>query len=85
MHKHGMVSHLPTISKMKEPCKACMLGNQQRKVFPQESINRSGAPLELVHVDLCGKMTTRAFWGSSHFIFIVNDYRTKIWVFLRHH
>ena len=34
MHKHGMVAQLLVVAEMKEPCEACMLGKQQRKVFP---------------------------------------------------
>ena len=74
MHKHGMVSHLPVVAEMKEPCEACMLGKQQRKAFPPESTNRAKVPLELVHADLCGKMPTQALGGSSYFMLLVDNF-----------
>ena len=55
-----MVDHLQVVIDCQEPCEACMMGKQQRKVFPQESTNRTKAPLELVYVDLCGKMPLQA-------------------------
>ena len=78
MQKKGMVAHLPPIQDWKEPCEACMMGKQQRKAFPHESQNRSKAPLELVHVDLCGKMSCSAMGGSFYFLLLVDDYSRKM-------
>lgn len=81
MQRKEMVLDLPSIHEIEEPCEACMLGKQQRKSFPKESQNRSKAPLELVHADLCGKMTTMALGGSSYFMLLVDDHSRKMWVY----
>ena len=80
MQKKGMVAHLPAVSELQEPCEACMMGKQQRKAFPRESNNRAQSPLELVHADLCGKMSTTALGGSFYFMLLVNDFSRKMWV-----
>ena len=42
-------------------CEACWIGKQHRQSFPKEaSITR--APLELVHMDLCGR------WRQKHWV-----------------
>ena len=84
MQKTEMVAHLPAFSELQEPCEACMMGKQQRKAFPHESSNRSKTPLELVHADLCGKMSTTALGGSSYFLLIVDDFSRKMWVYFIH-
>ena len=81
MQKKGMVASLPPIEDWKEPCKACMMGKQQRKAFPHESQNRSKTPLELVHANLCGKISTPAMGGSFYFLLMVDDYSRKMWVY----
>ena len=81
MQKQGMVAHLPTVTDLQEPCEACMMGKQQRKVFSQESMNIAKSPLELVYADLCGKMPMQALGGSSYFLLIIHNYSRKIWVY----
>ena len=61
-----------------------MMGKQQRKAFPQESTNRAKAPLELVHADLCSKMSTQVLGGSSYFLLIIDDYSSKMWAYFLH-
>ena len=63
MQKTGMVAHLPALSKVQEPCEACMMDKQQGKAFPHESGYRATAPLQLVHVDLSGKALDSNFGG----------------------
>ena len=58
-----------------------MMGKQQRKAFPRESNNRAQSPLELVHADLCGKMSTTALGGSFYFMLLVDDFSRKMWVY----
>ena len=81
MQKKGMVAHLPAVSELQEPYEACMMGKQQRKAFPRESNNRAHSPLEMVHVDLCGKMSTTALGGSFYFMLLVDDFSRKMWVY----
>ena len=79
-----MVAHLPALSKVQEPCEACMMGKQQRKAFPHESGYWAKAPLELVHADLSGRAPTQALGGCDYYILIIDDYSRYMWVnFLR--
>ena len=71
MQKTRMVTHLPALSKVQEPCEACMMGKQQRKAFPHESDYREKAPLQLVHADLSGKAPTQALGGCDYYMLIV--------------
>lgn len=81
MQKSGMVAHMPPISDLQHVCEACLMGKQHRSAFPQESQNRAQSPLELVHSDLCGKMSTSALGGSFYFLLLVDDFSRKMWVY----
>ena len=81
MQKTGMVAHLPALSKVQEPCEACMMGKQQRKAFPHESSYRAKAPLQLVHADLSGKASIQALGGCNYYMLIVDDYSRYMWVY----
>ena len=49
--------------------------------FPQESSIRAEASLQLVHVDLCGKMNTQALGGYSYYFALIDDYNRKTWAY----
>ena len=81
MQKTGMVAHLPILSKVQEPCEACMMGKQQRKAFPHESGYWAKAPLQLVHADLSGKAPTQALGGCDYYMLILDDYSRYMWAY----
>lgn len=56
LHRKGMVKGLPLIEKPCSICKGCILGKQRRETFPAGNSMRAKAPLEIVHLDLCGPM-----------------------------
>ena len=56
---HCMIADLLEITDFPDVCEACMMGKQHRRPFPKKA-SRVKAPLELLHMDLCGKMETEA-------------------------
>jgi len=58
-----------------------MKGKQPRKPYPQESISRVEAPLQLIHADLCGKIKTQVLGGSSYYFALIDDYSRKTWLY----
>ena len=80
MYRSVMVADLPAILDLPDVCEACMMGKEHRQPFPQEA-SRAKAPLELVHIDLCGKMNTAALGGSSYFMTLIDDYSRRTWVY----
>jgi hypothetical protein len=47
---------------------------QIRQPFPGMANYRAEAPLELLHMDLCGLITPSMFAGNQYFMLIVNDF-----------
>ena len=62
-----MVSGLPHIKAPLSSCESCILAKQHRESVPKEMSYIAGAPLEIVHTDLCGPMQTPSLGGSTYF------------------
>ncbi|KAI3746288.1 hypothetical protein L6452_08715 [Arctium lappa] len=80
-----LVKGLPELRYEREHlCEACEKGKMKRaphKPKPEPSTN---APLELLHMDLCGPMRTQSLGGKKYILVIVDDYSRYTWVkFLR--
>jgi hypothetical protein len=46
---------------------------------------RAWAPLEIVHIDLCGPIQTTSLGGRIYFLTFIDDCSRKTWVyFLKH-
>ncbi|KAI3719139.1 hypothetical protein L6452_20033 [Arctium lappa] len=80
-----LVKGLPKLRYEREHlCAACEKGKMKRaphKPKPEPSTN---APLELLHMDLCGPMRTQSLGGKKYILVIVDDYSRYTWVkFLR--
>lgn len=58
-------------------CDACMAGGQQRLPFPTSS-SSSSAPLELVHMDLCGPFSQAAYPSKAKYMATILDDYTKL-------
>jgi hypothetical protein len=61
-------------------CDACQLGKAHRLPFPQQSFSRSTAPLQLLHMDLCGPFRIPSSGGALYFMVIIDDYSRYIWL-----
>lgn len=65
-------------------CDVCCRGKMIRTPFPKRS-GRSTTPLELVHTDVCGPMSTESIGKSKYFVEFVDDHSRWCEVrFIRH-
>ncbi|BBH07811.1 hypothetical protein Prudu_019845 [Prunus dulcis] len=62
-----MVHGLPQLEDYSGVCEGCQFGKQHREEFPRNQAQRATAPLELVHVDLCGPMRNDSIAGNKKF------------------
>jgi hypothetical protein len=78
MAKDSLVEGLPVtpegLRKASEGlCEDCVMEKQTRKPF-YPSIRESEAPLDLIHIDVCGPMQTETAGGSRYFVSFIDDY-----------
>jgi hypothetical protein len=73
MAKEELVRGLPVLKPMDCPCKACLAGKQRQSSFLAQVQFRAEKVLELVHGDLCGKISPPAPAGNQYFILLVDD------------
>jgi transposase InsO family protein len=73
MVKEELVRGLPDIGPVERPCAACLAGKQRRTPFPAQAQYRAEKVLELVHGDLCGKITPPTLAGNQYFLLMVDD------------
>ncbi|KAM2036667.1 hypothetical protein ACFX16_039588 [Malus domestica] len=78
---NDMVHGLPYLDEYDKVCEGCQYGKQHRERFPSGQAQRAGAPLELVHVDLCGPMRIESTGGNKYFMLLVDDATRMIWVY----
>lgn len=79
--KKKMVRGLPSINHPDQLCEGCLVGKQFRKSFPKESTSRATNSLELIHTDVCGPINPNSFGKSKYFLFFIDDYSRKTWVY----
>jgi Reverse transcriptase (RNA-dependent DNA polymerase)/gag-polypeptide of LTR copia-type/Integrase core domain len=80
----GMENVTPEQIKSVSECEACIMGKSRRTAMPKKATTRSTKPLELIHSDLCGPMSTPSIGGFRYFIIFVDDYsRYTVIAFLR--
>ncbi|GFW26458.1 retrovirus-related Pol polyprotein from transposon TNT 1-94 [Trichonephila clavipes] len=65
----------------KTHCIPCKLAKSKRVSFKKTGAVRSKRPLELLHMDLCGPMSTESQGGNKYFLSIIDDYSRKVTVF----
>ncbi|KAI3701957.1 hypothetical protein L6452_27476 [Arctium lappa] len=80
-----LVKGLPELKYEKEHlCAACEKGKMKRAPHKPNPEPSTSAPLELLHMDLCGSMRTQSLGGKKYILVIVDDYSRYTWVkFLR--
>ncbi|WRX10304.1 Integrase [Theobroma cacao] len=66
-------------------CDACQLGKQVRTSFKTKKIVSTPRPLELLHIDLFGPISTTSLGGKSYGFLIVDDYSRYTWVYFLAH
>ena len=66
-------------------CDACMKGKHLKSSFKSKNFISTSRPLELLHMDLCGPMSTLSLGGKQYILVIVNDFIRFTWTcFLAH-
>ena len=61
-------------------CKVCMLGKNIKKYFPS-SYKRSKEVLDLIHLDVCGPMSTPSMNGYLYYAIFIDDLSRKTWIY----
>ncbi|KAL4578457.1 hypothetical protein LXL04_014580 [Taraxacum kok-saghyz] len=76
------VRGLPTL-KYENPhlCAACELGKQSRKSHSSIVSTKIIAPLELLHINLCGPSSIESLAGNKYILVIVDDFSRFTWVY----
>ncbi|KAI3702412.1 hypothetical protein L6452_28150 [Arctium lappa] len=80
-----LVKGLPELKYEREHlCATCEKGKMKRAPHKPKPEPSTKAPLELLHMDLCGPMRTQSLGGKKYILVIVDDYSRYTWVkFLR--
>ena len=84
--KLDLVKRLPKINFEKDKiCKACQLGKQIKSFFKSKNIISSTRPLELLHMDLFGSISTTSLGGKRYGFVVIDDFSRYTWIlFLSH-
>ena len=77
----GMVKGLDQIDHPNQVCEGCLLGKHARSSFPKEATLRAKEPLQLIHTDLCGPITPPSHGKNLYFMFFIDDFSRKTWVY----
>ena len=76
MSSHQSVQGLPTLSntRLHQVCRGCAFGKQHKATYPTNpEKERSKVPGELLHGDLCGKMSTPSLGGAEYYFLLKDD------------
>lgn len=67
---------------IKQVCESCVKGKISRKPFPEKSKTASDRPLDLIHSDLCGPMSTATPGGRKYVMTLIDDYSKYTYSYL---
>jgi hypothetical protein len=78
----NMVTGLPKIQvKSDGVCKGCAQGKNVKHPFPR-SDKRAKGILDIVHSDVSGPMSAPSLRGYIYYVFFINDYSCKTWIYV---
>ena len=66
-------------------CEPCAEGKHHRSKFPTAGGKRGKEILDLVHSDVCGKMSTGSLSGCEYFLTIIDDKTRYTWIYVLKH
>jgi len=82
---NGLLSGIKTKSIDGLFCEACQNGKIHRSPFQKISKERTSKPGEVIHMDVCGKMTHSSIGGSNYFVLFKDDSTSyRLAYFLKH-
>ena len=61
-------------------CKGCALGKNSRKKFPKSNSRAEGL-LDIIHSDVCGKMSIPAPGNLLYYATFIDDHSSKTWIY----
>ena len=62
-------------------CEGCVAGKQHRNAFPKQGATRAKGPGNLLHADLCGKMSQSSIGGANYFLLLRDDFSRYCFVY----
>ena len=81
LSKSQLVRGLPDIDYHSDALRgACQKGKIVKTSFKSKDIVSTSRPLELLHIDLFGPVSTASIYGSKYGMVIVDDYCRWSWV-----
>jgi len=81
LSKLQLVRGLPDIDYHSDAlCGACQKGKIVKTSLKSKDIVSTSRPLELLHIDLFGQVSTTSIYGSKYGLVIVDDYSRWSWV-----
>ncbi|CAM8946439.1 unnamed protein product [Rhodiola kirilowii] len=80
LHLKELVVGLPKVeSAFEQICSACATGKQARTSFSSKQTVSTSAPLDMIHMDLCGPVNVVSRGGNRYILVIVDDYSRYTW------
>jgi transposase InsO family protein len=76
-----MVTGLPLVSCRDGVCVICVLGKHHRDSFEKHASWHASGPLQLVHSDLCGPLSSPSFYRCKYFLTFIDDFSRCTWVY----
>jgi hypothetical protein len=76
----NIVTGMPDFYEYDGVCRGCVLGKNVKSSFPSSN-RRSKGILDLVHLDICGPMTTPPLCGYLYYVLFIDDFLRKTWIF----
>ena len=63
-------------------CDACAEGKHHKSPFPTGGGARAEDVLDLVHTDVCGKLSLRSIGGAEYFVTFIDDNSRYVWLYV---
>jgi hypothetical protein len=72
MAKEELVRGLPDLTPSEQPCTTCLAGKQRRTSFLAQAQYQADMVLELVHRNLCSKISPPTAAGNQYFLLLID-------------
>jgi hypothetical protein len=66
-------------------CDSCAMGKYHMIIFFSNNDKFVRKPLDLIHSDVCGPMSTPPFSGYLYFVTFIDDSTRKCWIYFMKH
>lgn len=72
---------LPNCFKDLPLCDSCVVAKQKELPFPSQVAHRTSNVLDLVHIDISGKIHVSSLGGSNYYLTLTDDYSRYSWTY----